>query len=332
MAELRLEERDDYMHAVDGAETFNESMYFNAYDPRAALGGFFRIGNRPNEGFAEMTICLYVPDGRVGFMFSRPAIASNERFDAGGMRFEVAEPMRRQRVLYDGDVALLSDPLAMADPKRAFAESPWAKCSVALDYTAVSPAHGGEAPQGDAFLGDFARGHYVQHVAARGRVIAGDDEWTIDGFGLRDHSWGARSWQSPWWYRWLTANAGAEAGFLISVVGARDGVRRVGGVMLRDGAYTPIDDVKIETEWEGADAHHRALRVEVRAGREEHRIEGRVLSLIPLRHRATTREGEHLLTRITEGLTEWRWDGRVGYGLSEYLDQIVDGRPAGAGA
>jgi hypothetical protein len=29
-------------------------------------------------------------------------------------------------------------------------------------------------------------------------------------------------------------------------------------------------------------------------------------------------------------MTEWRWGDRVGYGLSEYLDQIVDGQPVGA--
>jgi len=29
-------------------------------------------------------------------------------------------------------------------------------------------------------------------------------------------------------------------------------------------------------------------------------------------------------------MTEYLCEGRVGYGLSEYLDQIVDGRPTGA--
>ena len=52
---------------------------------------------------------------------------------------------------------------------------------------------------------------------------------------------------------------------------------------------------------------------------------GRVLNLIPLRNR---RDG--LVTRISEGLTEWTLDdGRVGHGLSEYLDQIVDDSPVG---
>jgi hypothetical protein len=28
-------------------------------------------------------------------------------------------------------------------------------------------------------------------------------------------------------------------------------------------------------------------------------------------------------------MTEWRCDGKVGFGLSEYLDQMVDGQPVG---
>jgi hypothetical protein len=39
--------------------------------------------------------------------------------------------------------------------------------------------------------------------------------------------------------------------------------------------------------------------------------------------------GAELVTRITEGMTEYRCQGKVGYGLSEYLDQIVNGRPSG---
>jgi hypothetical protein len=39
-----------------------------------------------------------------------------------------------------------------------------------------------------------------------------------------------------------------------------------------------------------------------------------------------------LVTRITEGMTEYTCDGKTGYGMSEYLDQIVDGRPLGPDA
>jgi hypothetical protein len=60
------------MHELGPEPNFNESMYFNVYDPDRQLGGFFRLGNRANEGTGEMTACLYLPDGRVAFMFRRP--------------------------------------------------------------------------------------------------------------------------------------------------------------------------------------------------------------------------------------------------------------------
>jgi hypothetical protein len=335
---LRLEPSDEYMHPLESATNFNESMYFNVYDSTERVGGFLRLGNRPNEGYAEMTTCLYLPDGRVGFMFSRPEIATNDAFEAGGMRFEVIRPFEDLRVTYQGKVALLDDPLVMVDPRTAFRESPWVDAVVELGYRGVSPAWGGEpvnddgTPIAENAEQGFARGHYEQHVEARGVVRVGDEEWEVDGYGLRDHSWGPRFWQTPWWYRWLTANFGETFGFVISIVTSRDGGRRVGGVVLDDGTYHHIDDARIDTEWHGADTYHRRVRAWAHTAEREYEIEGDVLSLIPLRNRRTTPDGDVLVTRISEGLTEWRCDGRTGYGLSEYLDQIVDGKPVGAAA
>src|SRR5262245_65945058 len=94
---------DDRMHENTGETNYNESAYYNFYDPAQRLGGFVRIGNRPNEGYAEMTLCLYLPDGTVGFMFGRPKISDNARFEAGGMRFEVRAPMSEHVLGYEGD-------------------------------------------------------------------------------------------------------------------------------------------------------------------------------------------------------------------------------------
>jgi hypothetical protein len=58
-------------------------------------------------------------------------------------------------------------------------------------------------------------------------------------------------------------------------------------------------------------------------------VSGKVLSLIPLRNRRKTPDGKELNTRITEGMTEYTCNGMTGYGLSEYLDQIIDGKPTG---
>ena len=336
---LRLEPSDELMHPLEDASNFNESMYFNVYDPGERIGGFLRLGNRANEGYAEMTTCLYLPDGRVAFTYHRPEITNNDAFDAGGMRFEVVEPFEQLRASYEGKICILDRPLEMADPRRAFTENPWADCAVELEYRGLSPMLGGEPVNDDGTPitqkadEGFARGHYEQHVGARGTIRVGDDEWVVDGVGLRDHSWGPRFWQSPWWYRWLTGNFGDDGGFVLSIIARRDGARHVGGVWLADGVYEPLIDVQIDTEWRTDDTYHDRIHAVARTKDAEHVIDGKVLSLIPLRNRRTTPDGDQLVTRISEGMTEWRDDaGRVGYGLSEYLDQIVDGQPVGATA
>ena len=90
---MSIEPSDEYMHANTGEANFNESMYFNFYDRAARIGAFARIGNRPNERYAEMTIAVYQPDGTALFNYKRPEIADNSAFDAGGMRFDVVTPM-----------------------------------------------------------------------------------------------------------------------------------------------------------------------------------------------------------------------------------------------
>jgi len=338
MVRIRLEPDDEYMHALETASNFNESMYFNVYDPEQGVGGFLRLGNRANEGYAELTTCLYLPDGRVAFMFQRPEIGSNDAFDAGGTRFEVVRPFEELRTSYDGKVVLLEEPLQMADPRRAFSENPWVDARVALTHFGTSPMYGGEpvnddgSPLSEDHSGGFARGHYEQHMRVEGTIAVAGDEWPVRGFGLRDHSWGPRYWQAPWYYRWLTANFGDDFGFVISVITSRDGSQRIGGMVLRDGKYEHVHDATLTTEWEGDDRYHRSLTATAVTPEASYEITGEVLNLIPLRNRRTTPDGDRLVTRISEGLTEWRCDDKVGYGLSEYLDQIVDGLPVGATA
>ncbi|MDP1821005.1 MAG: hypothetical protein Q8K58_14095 [Acidimicrobiales bacterium] len=328
---LRLEPIDEYMHELGPEANFNESMYFNLYDPIHGVGGWFRCGNRANEGYAEMTVCIYLPGGRVAFMYKRPEISSNDAFDAGGIRFDVVTPFERLDVRYTGKVVVLDDPLQMANPKRAFSENPYAECEVRIEYTGASAMFGGEPETSHEKPGEeFAKGHYEQLIAGRGTIRVGDEEWEVAGHGLRDHSWGPRYWQAPWYYRWLTANFGADFGFMGSRIARREGAGTRGGFVWEDGQLHVCDNLEIATEWTDGDRYHRAIRATLRSGEREWKVTGKVLDLIPLRNRRRDPEGNQLVTRISEGMTEWSLDdGRTGYGLSEYLDQLVDGQPVG---
>jgi len=162
---LRLEPEDDYLHPLEEAENFNESMYFNVFDRNRKIGGWFRIANRPNEGKGEMTCCIYLPDGRIGFMFARPERHDNDALDGGGMRVDVVEPLQRLDVTYSGKLCVLDNPQEMAEPAKAFKNNPIVRADIKLAFDGLSPMFGGEPVNEDGSRieqdagNSFARGH-----------------------------------------------------------------------------------------------------------------------------------------------------------------------------
>ena len=196
-----------------------------------------------------------------------PKIANNDAFDAGGTRFEVdhavrgaAHHLRRQaraahRAAADGEPApgVHREPVGRgarrADAPRRVADVR-RRARERRRLTArprITPAASRAATTSSTWR-------------STGTIRVGDDEWAVDGFGLRDHSWGPRFWQAPWWYRWLTANFGDDFGFVVSIIASRDGGRRYGGMVLRDGEYEHIRHATIETVWSGDDQYHAEVR------------------------------------------------------------------------
>ena len=249
---VRLDPSDEYMHELGPEPNFNESMYVNFFDPDNKVGGFFRIGNRANEGYAEMTICLYLPDGRVGFMFKRPEISNNDAFDAGGMRWTMITPFEELRVDYDGKVVLLDDPLADGRSEEGVHQEPVRRVRGRHHFHRSGPPRCSAASPTSRTrrrARSSPRATTSSSSPAPARSASANDEWVIDGFGLRDHSWGPRFWQAPWYYRWLTANVGEDFGFMAQ---PRRPPRRAegtrGGFVWEDGQMHYCDDVELSTE------------------------------------------------------------------------------------
>jgi hypothetical protein len=316
-----LRPEDDGLHPLGPEPNFNESMYFNFFDPKKLVGGFVRMGNRANEGQAEMTVCLFLPEDRVLFAFDRPEIDHNDAFDAGGLRFDILEPTERLRTTYKGRAIQLDNPRALADPGRAFRESP--RCSVALDleHRAVGPMYGESHDKGEEGREadkQFAKAHYEQHMHVSGTLDLEGTSLAIDGYGLRDHSWGPRYWQAIESYEWLTMNFGPDLGAMVTRIQVAGAPPREGGVIVRGDEVLPVAKVDIEAQYEENGLYHRSVRakVETRDG-GRHEFHGGVKGFIPLRNR---REGK--TTHIGEGMTEWTFEGRTGFGLSEFLRQV----------
>jgi hypothetical protein len=329
---LRLEADDEFPHSPDDSENFNESVYANCFDPSLRMGGWMRLGNRVNEGYAELSVCLYLPDGRVACQFARPPISHNYAFDAGGLQYVVSEPFRRQQMVYEGEVLVLEDPSLLRDPKRMFETAPRAASSVSFDIGGISPMHGGEptAPEHNRLMyygPEFSRGHFNQHTAVRGSIQVGDQSWQLDGFGWRDHSWGPRYWQVIWAYRLFIATLTEDRALMLLKNMYPDGSSRRLGVLMFDGAYEEVTDLDLHTVW-SPEQDPVAVTLGVRTAARKATIEGRVLTMAPLRNRRRAGE-EVLVSRVAEGFTEFTWDGRTGYGMIEYIERVEDGGAVG---
>jgi hypothetical protein len=315
---------DDYTHPVGPESNFNESMYFHFHDPGNRISGFLRLANRPNEGKGERTICLYLPDGKVAFGFARPDVTTNEKFSAAGLQFDVHEPFTELRAAFDGSVNVLDDPTVLSSPKR-LADVPASQCSAELTFARLAD------PYEHSFDGDgesFAPNHYEQFMRVTGSVSVDGEKYEITGTGIRDHSWGPRSWQAPWFYRWLHGSR-PDFGFMGAYFGVQEGTPLTGGFVWDGTTVHQCTEVRVSTD-RLEDFSPDRIRVELVSGDKSWRFNGRVDATVPLRHRRKDEFGEEMLTRIFEGQARWTTeDGRELFGMGEYLDQIVDGTPAG---
>lgn len=323
MDSFHLDPQDELPHKPDGSPLFNESVYINGFDAHIGLGGWMRLGNRVGEGYAELSVCFYLPDGSIACQFQRPPIADNAKFSAGGLDIAVVKPFEHLNIRYDGDVMLVNDPEALNDPATLFKTAPRAHAEIVWDVHAVSPLHGGRPKRDDQqtmYGRDFSLNHFNQHVSTRGHVAIGSLGWAFEGHGWRDHSWGPRTWQAIHSYRLFLANFGDGHGFMLLRITGADGRARRVGVLMVEGRYEEVVDLDITTRWITPQTP-RTASIAVRTAERTALIEAEMLTVAPLRNRRKAGDAT-LVSRIWEGFTRFTWDGREGLGMSEYIERL----------
>jgi hypothetical protein len=314
-----LSPEDDFMHTVSDDPSHNESMFFNFFDTKLGLGGFVRIGNRVNEGHAEMTLCIFLPGGELLFQWGKAKITSNAEFDAAGLKFIVVEPGRRFRVTYSGSAVRIKNPYEMKDPGAAMRGNP--ACPVEMDFsvTGMGPMIGSRSgdPKTSVIFLDGV-GHYQQAVATQGTLGAGPDSWQLSGLGARDHSWGRRVWSTIYADRSFWISYGPDLSLIACKTWLdRDAAPDVMGCVIEGDRVTQLRAVKLHSHFKSDSYYHDAVRLLLEGvdGRT-FALDGEVIAYVPLRHRSPVRETVYL----GQALTRFTLDGRSALGLSEYFD------------
>jgi hypothetical protein len=329
---LKLTHDDEGIHPIGAASNWNESRYIDFWDAAQQLGGWFRIGNRPNEGYGEVSACVYLPDGEIAFWFERAKISANT-LHTGGQQWEIHRPWSETRVRHRGEILRLADPWQLKDVKRAFLTAPRVDADVDLQ---VRTRGLGEAMGFDQdhieriFVPGQADCHYQHLARVTGTIRIGDRSFTVDGRGGKDHSWGPRNWHAKIYLRWIICAFDDANGFmLVRAVGPTKQTR--GGFVLESGRFHLVDGFEMRNEYAAAPHYElQRMSLEMRAGSREWSAVGTAKAYVPLRHLKQSPDGEAVLLRMVKSPMEWVGGaGARGVGHCEIQDTMIDGKPVG---
>lgn len=327
----KLIDADEATHPVGTQINWNESRYIDFWDPVQRIGGWFRIGNRPNANYAEMSACINLPDGRTAFMFNRPKITGNT-LKSGDLGWEIVDPWKTSKVSYHGELMILDDPWTLVEPKAVFQSAPRVQASIDLvaHGQGLGSIMGHDQDHIDLiFLPGQADFHTQNLIATTGTVKVGDQSWSVNGRGCADHSWGPRNWHAKIYLRWIIASIDDDHGFML-VRGVGPNKKTRSGFVWDAGKFHIVDDFDMKNEY--ADAPNYELKktsLVIKSGGRQWTAVGTPQDWLPLRHKQTNEKGEPALLRIVKSPTDWIIDGRKGAGMCEWHDLMVDGKPVG---
>jgi hypothetical protein len=320
-----LDASHDFAHPVEGDQAWSESYYFNAYDPVSDVGFFTRVAIRPNDGTMDAGMSVWLP----GTELAQTAAVREQTtmvdtgLSVGGVTYERLEPMQRWHLSADCDVIVRD---LGGDGNRP------AHLGLDATFEALMPPIGADG-QGREGAGASAKtrqsvgkGHLEQAGRWTGAItIDGRKLELTDARGNRDKSWGPRRWGgtgSRMW-RWFSINIDDDTHFGGIRIGTDSGDLHRGWVW-RDGEYSSIREWDVRTELADDGLTHRVSHVRAtdKQGRV-HELRADVVRVAP--HRMDQGNGGSLLN---EGLARWTYEGRTGWGISEYLHTLdADGRP-----
>lgn len=336
-------DRSEFHHEHGPSWYWNESYYFNFSDRNYRIGGFTRIGMVPNQKSAVGILFLFLEDGSILMLHqSEPIESSRDDVGVGELRYERVRPLWEWRIRFAGNMLRLADPanlpslLGATSPGsgvRLCAEPSLVAVNLDLLFSGWSPCHDFKETNLRFFAERFvSRGsrlkdlravrkvaseHYEQVGDVVGTIVLDSRTLDIRGSGHRDHSWGERDWKAPKRWTWLTAQFGREFAFNLSRVVIRS-LDIFNGYVSRQGKNYALRRAHLETEFkaDGTTQRRVHIRLEDTSGWEAD-LEAEALTVVPL----TLSEGDHQ-TRVNEAFASYRWEGREGLGIAEYLHQV----------
>jgi hypothetical protein len=325
----------EYRHEPDDTPSYNESTYYNFTSPASGVVGWLRIAVQPNRPAGQATALIFLPQGETLMAFKRVKETDPAVLAVGPIAIEVDQPHRRQRVAFDGPVSVFAEPRALSDPGAAFRAAPVADVHIALAVTANGNSFGTSGEDRANIVEEtMALGHFEQFILLDGVLRSGDQEYPINGGGLRDHSWGPRDWAGPLYYRWVSASFDDGLAIMGLEVAQPGGTFTRRAAIVSGGVASEAQISDVAVEWT-EDGFCRALSCAIKSAHGDMTLSAAARQpeqFVPLRQHKPEEGTSAGVTRIGYSAYEFSLgDGRRGLGIIEVLDRLVDGRPISMG-
>jgi len=275
---------------------WNQSFYFNFYDPATKTGAFIRAGILENVKEANNWF-VFFRDGRPLFNRLNMNLPYTDKrlvdgLELGGVTLKAIEPLKTARVTYD-----------TPDFKVDLVWEAIMPMMDSIDLTKGGPD--------DAFAAEIAHIHLEGTCTVKGTITLRDGEVIkVDGKGFRDIAVGPRNWDFLRHYRltWPQFDNGVS---IVAVHGiATTGDNAYMKMIAKNGKWIPIESIEDRNVYEDDEMTLKELHWRiVDADGDVHDYTGRRLYswTFPLDTFV-----------LTEHMMEYRLaDGTLGYGLGE---------------
>jgi hypothetical protein len=244
MSHAQFTESDEGLHPAQDTPLWQESTLLHWYDAKQGIGGWHRVGHEPNNQGGRAAIWSFIFDRGGGWQYRRcgeVALSSADRLERGfsagrALRFEYRDGAARFQI-EDGPLS--------------------AQLECRNLYALVDPF-----PHGDEVAAKRFPNHFEVAGPVRGVVRYQGRETHVDGYGYRDHSWGARDWEQGLLnHRWFTGVLGGEVAFAAITAQASTGRLVRTGYLWRRGVLVHAKEVDVVAYIEPDGLTHRGGRL-----------------------------------------------------------------------
>ncbi len=310
---------DEGRHAPDAEELWNESYYCDFVAGDGSLAGWLRLGLYPNRQVAWWTTWIVHPgsgapgvcsvDYRAPVPPGDTLVCRSTVHDRTGGRIEIdlRRPLEEFRLAAQVPATAVADP---ADVYTVGEHAAGPATDLDLDLTWTT--------DGSPYHYELTTRYEIPCLVS-GRVAIGDETYTVEGQGQRDHSWGVRDW---WAFGWCWCSMRLDDGTRIHLADIRmPGMPVFFGYIQTPGQVRPVTALNVSEEL-GDHGFPTTARIEIAAA-PEHDLGIDVTPVafgpVLLRDDHPAADAEARVSRFPRAVVTCRTDdGRSGSGWIEW--------------